>query len=241
MPSQRILQLHEAMQSSLPVVPPEDGILLVDKPSGPTSHDVIDVVRHHFGIKKVGHAGTLDPLASGLLIVLVGKQATRRAQEFVGLDKEYEVTGVLGEARDTYDAEGKTTFQVEGQQSLTGLNSQQIEAALPSFRGETQQRVPAYSAVKLNGKPLYRYAREGNPIPYDQLPVKTIRIHQLDILEFIPGSAALPQVRLRVACSKGTFIRSLIHDLGQMLNVGAYVSALRRTKVGEYRLPHALT
>ncbi len=241
----------EQFSQTLPATPPDDGILLVDKPSGPTSHDIVYLVKKKYGL-KVGHTGTLDPLASGLLILLLG-QGTKRAKEFEGLDKVYEVEAVFGEARDTYDAEGTIMQNLKCKiQNLKSLCEDDIKAILPEFTGPISQRVPPFSAVKINGKALYRYAREGNPIPEDQLPVKEITIHELTLLDFHPvpkeileiknfvleiADAQLPIARLQVHCSKGTYIRSLVHDLGMRLGVGAYVNKLRRIAVGGYQLP----
>jgi tRNA pseudouridine55 synthase len=237
--------------TSLPDSPPPDGILLVDKPSGPTSHDIVSAIRRHYGYKvgknpKVGHAGTLDPLASGLLIVLIGS-ATKRAKEFEGLDKTYEVEVVLGQERDTYDAEGSVTFdaynQPESSTRLSQLNHNQIENNIPTFIGTQLQKVPAFSAVKRDGQALYKKAHQDHPIADKDLPTKQITIFGIDLMRFEPAvrQAAdemqhYPRIWLKVHCSKGTYIRSLIHDLGLKLGVGAYVSQLRRTTVGPYHV-----
>jgi len=222
----------------LPDTVPADGILVVDKPVGPTSHDLIYAARRKYGIKKIGHAGTLDPLASGLMIILIGREATKRASEFEGLDKVYEVGGILGEARTTYDAEGEPMELnlPEGKADrLQALTTDSVTSALKKFEGTQLQKVPPFSAVKINGKPLYKYAREGNPIPEDQLPAKEITIHSIELVDFTPDPDR-PTLRVRIHCTKGTYVRSIIHDLGINLGVGAYVSALRRTQVGDYAL-----
>lgn len=196
------------------------GILLIDKPPGPTSHDVVARVRRLGGLRRVGHAGTLDPLAGGLLLLGLGP-ATRFLEYLVGLDKTYETTVRLGISTTTYDAEGETTAE----RPVT-LDAGQVDAALDAFRGPIRQRVPPHSAVKRDGRPLYERARRGEVF---DLPERQVVIHALERLEFAP-----PDVTLRVVCSSGTYIRSLAHDLGAALGCGGHVSALRRTAVGRF-------
>jgi tRNA pseudouridine55 synthase len=202
------------------------GLLVIDKPVGPTSHDVVGRVRRLAGVRRVGHAGTLDPLASGVLLVCVG-QATRLVEYLVGLDKVYETTVRLGRATTTYDAEGEVTDEHPVTVTLA-----EIAAALDAFRGPIQQRVPPFSAVKRGGEPLYRQARRGEAI---DPPQRQVTIHALDLLAYEP-----PDLHLRVACSSGTYIRSLAHDLGQALGCGGHVAALRRTAAGRFTLAGAI-
>ncbi len=202
------------------------GLLIIDKPVGPTSHDVVGRVRRVAGLRRVGHAGTLDPLASGVLLVCLGR-ATRLVEYLVGLDKVYETTVRLGQSTDTYDAEGEVTAE----RPVTTTEAD-ILAALPAFRGAIRQRVPAYSAVKRDGRPLYKSARRGEHI---ELPERDVVIHALDLSVYDP-----PLLTLRVACSSGTYIRSLVHDLGQALGCGGHVVALRRTAVGRFTVDEAL-
>lgn len=204
------------------------GILLVDKPSGPTSHDVVSWARRRFHIRRIGHTGTLDPLASGLLILLIGRENTKKQEQFLKLDKQYEVTLQFGAQSDTFDAEG----HISATSFVHAVTRSQLEAALRSFVGEQQQAVPPFSAVKVKGQPLYKRARAGKTII--ETPVRTIVIQQLELLEF-----AWPNATLSVACSSGTYVRSLVHDLGKTLGVGAYVTALKRTAIGEYSLTDA--
>lgn len=202
------------------------GLLVLDKPVGPTSHDVVSRVRRLAGLRRVGHAGTLDPLASGVLLVCVGR-TTRLVEYLVGLDKVYETTIRLGQATTTYDAEGEVTAE-----RPVSLSEAEIAAALDGFRGTIRQRVPPYSAVKQGGQPLYKRARRGEEF---ELPQREVTIHALDLLAYEP-----PLLSLRVASSSGVYIRSLAHDLGQALDCGGHVTALRRTAVGRFTLAVAL-
>lgn len=202
------------------------GILLLDKPVGPTSHDAVARVRRAAGLRRVGHAGTLDPLADGLLVLGLGP-AARFLEYLVGLDKTYETTVRLGQATTTYDAEGDVTAE-----HPVSVSAAQLTAALDAFRGPIRQRVPSHSAVKRDGRPLYESARRGEMI---DLPQRDVVIHALDLLAFDP-----PLVTLRVACSSGTYIRSLAHDLGAALGCGGHVAALRRTAVGVFSVDGAV-
>ena len=202
------------------------GILLLDKPVGPTSHDAVARVRRAAGLRRVGHAGTLDPLADGLLVLGLGP-AARFLEYLVGLDKTYETTVRLGQATTTYDAEGEVTAE-----HPVSVSAAQLTAALDAFRGPIRQRVPSHSAVKRDGRPLYESARRGEMI---DLPQRDVVIHALDLLAFDP-----PLVTLRVACSSGTYIRSLAHDLGAALGCGGHVAALRRTAVGVFSVDGAV-
>jgi len=201
------------------------GLLLIDKPIGPTSHDVVARVRRLAGLRRVGHAGTLDPLASGLLLVGLGP-ATRFLEYLVGLDKTYETTVRLGVSTTTYDAEGEPTTE-----RPVALAAGQVAAALDAFRGPLRQRVPPHSAVKRDGRPLYERARRGEAL---DLPERAVVVYALELLAFAP-----PNVTLRVVCSSGTYIRSLAHDLGAALGCGGHVAALRRTAVGTFSVDDA--
>jgi len=226
----------DTFREALPSEPPADGILCVDKPTGPTSFDIVAAVKRKYSL-KVGHTGTLDPLASGLLILLLGK-ATKRAKEFEGLDKTYEVEGVFGEERDSFDAEGRiiATAPVE---RIKSLKRSEIETALLKFLGKQEQRVPVFSAVRVDGKRLYESAHAGKEVATADLPVRTIEITAIDLLDFITANKAtggLPRFRLRIHCSKGTYVRSIVHDLGLALGGCAFVSVLRRLAIGTYTL-----
>jgi len=201
------------------------GLLLIDKPIGPTSHDVVARVRRLAGLRRVGHAGTLDPLAGGLLLVGLGP-ATRFLEYLVGLDKTYETTVRLGVSTTTYDAEGEPTTE-----RPVALAAGQVAAALDAFRGPLRQRVPPHSAVKRDGRPLYERARRGEAL---DLPERAVVVYALELLAFAP-----PNVTLRVVCSSGTYIRSLAHDLGAALGCGGHVAALRRTAVGTFSVDDA--
>lgn len=201
------------------------GLLVIDKPTGPSSHDVVGRVRRLTGTRRVGHAGTLDPLASGVLLVCVGR-ATRLVEYLVGLDKVYETKVRLGRATTTYDAEGQVTAE-----RPVMVTEADILAALPAFRGPVRQRVPHFSAVKRDGQPLYKSARRGDIV---DLPEREVTIHSLDLLAYEP-----PLLELRMAVSSGTYVRSLAHDLGEALGCGGHVTALRRTAVGRFTLADA--
>jgi tRNA pseudouridine55 synthase len=196
------------------------GLLLVDKPDGLTSHDVVSVVRRLFGQRQVGHAGTLDPLATGLLPVLLG-QGTKLSQWATADDKTYETTARLGQRTDTLDAEGTV---VQKDRVPNPLDPAALEAALAPLRGHITQRVPAYSAVKVEGQRLYQRARAGETV---DAPTRPVTIHELTSLGYTP-----PRLSLRVHCSKGTYIRQLVSDVGDALGCGAHVEVLRRTRVG---------
>ena len=205
-----------------------DGLLAVNKEAGWTSHDVVAKVRRLLGGIKVGHAGTLDPAATGLLPVLIGK-GTRIAEYLVGWDKEYRAHVRLGQTTDTLDATGAVLERRPTDQ----LTSDMIREVVDGFRGEIRQVPPMYSAVKIKGIPLYRSARAGKTIARD---ARTVVIHALDVL-----GIAGPDVTLRVVCSKGTYIRTLGADIGSALGVGGHLLALERTRVGPLTLNRALT
>jgi tRNA pseudouridine55 synthase len=220
-------------QTSAPAGPsspshPVSGILLIDKPAGWTSHDVVEKVRRLTRQRKVGHAGTLDPLATGLLVVCLG-QATRLVPYLIGHDKSYRATLRLGQSTDTYDAEGRITYEHSGPLP----DRSEVEAVLPAFIGEIEQEPPAFSAVKQAGEPLYRRARRGEEVA---APPRWVRIHRLELVEWNP-----PYLTLEIDCSAGTYVRSLAHDIGRRLGCGAHVAGLVRTRSGPFRLEEAVS
>lgn len=197
-----------------------NGVVVIDKPSGKTSHDVVQQVRKALVVKKAGHTGTLDPLATGVLPVCIN-EATKLVPFFSNDKKEYQVTMLLGVRTDTLDVDGNTMSSCEPR-----VDSDEIEGALRGFVGKNEQVPPRYSAVKFRGKPLYKWARKGIPVDPDP---RTIEIFHLDVLE-----VALPYVSFRVSCSKGTYIRSLCADVGEMLGCGACLAGLRRLRSGAF-------
>ncbi len=206
---------------------PPEGIFNIDKPGGMTSHDVVNRIRRLTGIRRVGHAGTLDPLATGILLLGVGR-ATRLIEYLVGQPKTYEATLRLGQATDTYDAEGT----VVEERPFIHITPSQFQQALEPFRGPIQQRPPMYSAIKRQGQPLYKLARQGVTV---DVPPRAVTIYELEMLAW-----NAPFVRLRAAVSSGTYIRSLAHDLGQALDCGAHLTQLRRVSVGDFGLDTAV-
>ena len=206
----------------------KSGFLLINKPSGPTSHDIIYRLRKITDIKKIGHAGTLDPFASGLLIVAIRREATREIAKFVKLDKTYIAQLNLGAMSDTYDRTGKIQeLGIRNQE----LGIKKIKKVLKKFEKEQKQVPPMYSAKKVKGKKLYELARKG--IEIKRKPVD-INIHYIKILKF-----AYPKLIIETRVSSGTYIRSLAHDIGQTLGCGAYLKKLERTEIGKYKLKNA--
>ncbi|MBL8044946.1 MAG: tRNA pseudouridine(55) synthase TruB [Anaerolineales bacterium] len=203
------------------------GLLLIDKPTGPTSHDVVAAVRRGAKERQVGHAGTLDPLATGLLVVCMG-QATRLSEYLLNKNKRYLAHVRFGQSTNTYDADGEITATSEIVPDRIAA-----EAALENFRGAIQQRPPAFSAIKRGGQKMYDLARRGEAVELEPRPVT---VHHLEIMEWTP-----PICVLDVLVSAGTYIRSLAHDLGQVLGCGAHLAALRRTQSGPMRLEEAVT
>ena len=204
-----------------------DGVLLIDKPYECSSFDVIRRLKHRFGFKKIGHAGTLDPLATGLLIIVLGK-ATKLSQQLMCGFKEYTGTIQLGVETSTYDKEGEVLKTM----STAHITEQQIKAAMASFLGDQYQKAPMFSAKKLNGTPLYKFARKGQEI--ERAP-NFITLFKFDMLSYQAS-----EIAFYVRCSKGTYIRSLAHDLGEKLGCGAHLAALRRTKSGRFSVEHAV-
>jgi tRNA pseudouridine55 synthase len=201
-----------------------DGFLVVDKPAGITSHDVVARVRRALGTRRVGHAGTLDPPATGVLLIGVGR-ATRLLRFCEAHDKTYEADVVFGLTTTTQDADGAPVSE----RDAGGLTAAAVAAALEGFRGPIDQVPPMVSAVKVGGERLYKAARRGEEV---ERRARTVTIHALDLLAFEPGPRA--RARLRVRCSKGTYVRTLAHDLGEALGTGAHVASLRRTAIGPF-------
>ncbi len=199
----------------------------MDKPSGMTSHDVVAKIRRHTGIKKVGHAGTLDPLATGVLIVCIGF-ATRLSEYAMHQTKRYIAQVRLGITTTTYDAEG----EIAAQNDITHITRADVENALSRFTGTIEQLPPIYSAIKQGGRKLYEIARAGDEI---ELQPRQVQIDNIDILKWEP-----PFVALDITCASGTYIRSLAHDLGQVLGVGAHLSDLRRVASGDFSIKQAV-
>lgn len=214
-------------KSRTPSGPQVDGLLLVDKSAGMTSHDVVDLVRRSTKLEKVGHTGTLDPMATGLLILCVGK-ATRLQAFFMKMEKTYEGTIQFGWATETYDAEGAAI----GEAVERNIESVDFESVLPRFRGEIQQVPPQYSAKKVQGVRAYENARKGKTTV---LEPKTVTVNEFSILE-ISGS----QAKFRVRCSAGTYVRSLANDLGEAVGAPAHLATLRRTAIGSFHVDDAI-
>ncbi len=206
-----------------------EGVLNIDKPLGLTSHDVVARVRHHGRVRRVGHAGTLDPLATGVLVVCIGRP-TRLIEYLVGQPKTYETTVRLGQVTNTYDAEGEITAVSP---LPPDLSPSQLEPILDQFRGPIEQVPPMYSAIKKDGQPLYKMARRGETI---EIPARPVTIYELTLQAWEP-----PDLRLKITCSAGTYIRSLGHDIGQVLGCGGHLVQLRRTAVGSFTSDRAVS
>lgn len=203
------------------------GVLNIDKLQSMTSHDVVSRIRRVSNMRRVGHAGTLDPLATGVLLLCVGR-ATRLVEYLMGQPKQYITTVRLGQTTDSYDAEG----DVVTERPYTHVTTTHIAAALEPFRGTIQQQPPMYSAIKKDGQPLYKLARQGKEV---ERPSRSVHIYSLEMTAWEP-----PHLSLSVTCSSGTYIRSLAHDLGESLGCGGHVTALRRTAVGDFTLATAI-
>ncbi len=206
---------------------PLSGLLLIDKPSGPTSHDIVDSVRKGAGIRRIGHAGTLDPLATGLLVMLVGP-AARLSEYVMQKDKRYLARVRFGQSTNTYDAAGRV-----GAESRTIPDQDAVERALPRFHGTFMQMPPAFSAIKRGGQKAYELARQGEAV---EMEPREVTVHSLELTKWEP-----PFCMLDIQCSAGTYIRSIAHDLGQALKCGAHITALRRTASGIFRIEEAVT
>ncbi len=215
--------------------PFEAAVFIIDKPAGPTSFKMVSGVRRALGIKKVGHAGTLDPFATGLLIVCAGRPATRMISQMMVGQKEYHATLCLGIETETLDPEGAVTAK----HPVGCLRAEQIEECLRLFRGQLLQVPPVYSALKHHGKPLYYYARQGINIVKDPRPVFIETLERLDDGGDLEGKETA-FLSLRIVCSKGTYIRSLAADIGRCLGCGAYLLQLRRIKSGCFTVADSL-
>jgi tRNA pseudouridine55 synthase len=203
-----------------------NGILNVDKPVGWSSFDVIRLVRRGTGVERVGHAGTLDPMASGVLVVLLG-QAVRVSEYVMGLEKAYRATVRLGISTNTYDAEGEVTAE-----HPADVTEAELRAALEGFTGEIQQTPPAFSAVKVGGERAYARARRGEDV---ELKPRTSVVYEIVVVKYSP-----PDIVLDIRCSRGTYVRSIAHDLGEQLGCGAHLSGLVRTAVGPFAVERAV-
>lgn len=206
---------------------PFDGALLIDKPSGPTSHDVVDAIRRRFGIKKVGHCGTLDPNATGLLVIVLGR-GTKLSEKLMSDDKTYEGTIKFGETTNSYDADGEITASLP----IPPLTVEQLNEAASTFVGDLMQTPPMVSAVKKDGVPLYKLARKG--IEVEREP-RLVHIYKFQFTDY-----QAPLGSFQVACTKGTYVRSLAHELGQKIGGGAHLSTLRRTCSGKFNVADAM-
>lgn len=204
------------------------GVLVVDKPIGLTSHDVVQIIRRGTGIRRAGHTGTLDPRASGVLVILVGP-AVRLSEYVSASDKRYQATIRLGSSTDTYDADGTV---ISPEVASDNISEDQFHEILQQFVGEIEQVPPPYSAVKVKGKKAYEMARKGEPV---ELEPRKINVYSLEVLEW-----AMPEVVIDVYCSSGTYVRSLANDLGDELGTGAHLIGLRRTKSGRFTLRDAV-
>jgi len=203
-------------------------IVAIDKPVDWTSFDVVNKLRGMTKVKKVGHAGTLDPFATGLLLVCFAS-ATKQVNQLMELEKEYQGTFELGSETDSHDITGK----VVSQHPVPDLSRTQIESAAKKYSGEILQVPPMFSALKRDGKKLYELARQGKEV---ELAARSVKVYAFDILE-----VSLPEIRFRIACSRGTYIRAIARDLGRDLGCGAFLKTLRRTRVGAYTVADALS
>jgi tRNA pseudouridine55 synthase len=206
---------------------PFDGAILVDKPSGPTSHDVVDAIRRRFGFRKVGHCGTLDPNATGLLVIVLGR-GTKLSEKLMAADKTYEGTIKFGETTDSYDADG----QLVGSLPVPPLTLDQLNEEAASIVGDLMQMPPMVSAIKKDGVPLYKLARKGVEVER-----KARLVH---IYSFRFSAYEEPIGSFRISCTKGTYVRSIAHDLGQKLGCGAHLKTLRRSESGAFKVSEAL-
>lgn len=211
-----------------PGIPDPDGLLLIDKPTGMTSHDMVDGVRRMFRFAKVGHGGTLDPLATGLLVLLIGK-ATRLFDIVMGGDKTYEGVMRLGVETDTEDRDG----QITAQKDASGVTVDQLTASMAARKGDLMQTPPMVSAIKRDGVPLYKLARSGKTVEREP---RLIHVYDFQLLGFTP-----PDARFRLTCTKGTYVRTLCADIGRELGCGACLDELRRTASGPHTVDQAIS
>jgi tRNA pseudouridine55 synthase len=207
--------------------PSFEGILLVDKPAGITSHDIVDRLRRKLKMKKIGHAGTLDPLATGLMIMLIGK-ATKVSQFLISLDKSYEGEFLLGIETDSQDADGVVVSEKPLPEQI---DEEMMLEEMKSFLGDQYQTPPMFSAKKIKGVPLYKMARKGKTVEREP---RFIRINEFCLMNWNP-----PKGKFSLSCSKGTYVRTVMHDLGQNLGCGAHLTGLRRTKIDQFGIENA--
>ena len=205
-----------------------EGLLLIDKPTGPTSHDIVNSVRRQLQMKRVGHAGTLDPMATGLLIMLIGK-ATKVSQYLMSLDKTYQGTLQLGQTTDSHDRDGKITAT----RDVPELTKEEVLAYMKEFVGDQYQIPPMFSAKKIHGVPLYKLARKGKVVEREP---RFIRVSSFELMEL-----NLPQISFIIRSSKGTYVRTIAHDLGKKIGCGAHLSNLRRTAIDHFKVDDAVT
>ena len=205
-----------------------DGAILVDKPAGPTSHDVVDAIRRRFGIKKVGHCGTLDPNATGLLIIVLGR-GTKLSEKLMGNDKVYEGKIKFGETTNSYDADG----EILETKAVPPLTLEQLNEAAAAFIGDQMQTPPMVSAIKINGVPLYKLARRG--IEVEREP-RLVHIYNFRFTRYESLAG-----EFRIACTKGTYVRSIAHELGQKIGCGAHLATLRRILSGKFDVADAIS
>jgi len=204
-----------------------DGVLLVDKPAGLTSHDVVARIRSHFRLRRVGHGGTLDPMATGLLVVLLGR-GTKLSDRVMGSDKTYEGMLHLGATTDTGDVDGEVTAR----RDASAVTASALDAAMAARRGDLMQTPPMVSAIKKDGVPLYKLARRGQTV---ERPPRLIHVYAFDRLTWDP-----PRARFRLSCTKGTYVRTLVSEIGEELGCGAFLEELRRTASGGFRADRAV-
>jgi tRNA pseudouridine55 synthase len=205
---------------------PFDGAILVDKPAGPTSHDVVDVIRRTFRIKKVGHCGTLDPNATGLLVVVLGR-GTKLSERLMAADKVYEGTVKFGETTDSHDADGELLASLP----VPPMTLDELNTEATTFVGDLMQMPPMVSAVKKDGVPLYKLARKGVEVERKE---RLVHIYSFRFASYVE-----PLGQFTIACTKGTYVRSIAHDLGQKLGCGAHLATLRRTQSGQFKVSSA--
>jgi tRNA pseudouridine55 synthase len=206
---------------------PFDGALLIDKPAGPTSHDVVENIRRHFRVKKVGHCGTLDPAATGLLVILLGR-ATKLSEKLMSDDKVYSGTMKFGESTNSYDADGELVASLP----VPPLTLDELNQTADTFIGDQMQMPPMVSAIKKDGVPLYKLARQG--VEVERKP-RLIHIYSFRFGEYIE-----PFGQFRIACTKGTYVRSIAHDIGQKIGCGAHLATLRRQASGKFDVQDAI-
>ncbi len=205
-----------------------EGIVTINKPKGPTSHDIVDQVRRLTGERRVGHAGTLDPLASGVLVVAIGRENTKKINEIVKTEKEYVAKIKLGETSNTDDEEGEKVKIL----NVKGKSIEDIKQIFGGFVGEIKQVPPVFSAIKLKGKKSYELARKGKAVA---LEPRKVLIKQIELLEY-----EWPYLEIKVVCGPGVYIRALARDIGEKLKTGAYLAELQRTRVGDYTIEQAI-